>query len=191
MSGMRARGWCRQGGIMGVTLCVRPGDGGTIVAVRGEVDVCTEAPLQQALLWIIRERGARLMVDVSGVSFMDCAGLRALLATRRRAELRGGFMRLIATSAAVRRIIELTDAHEALATESWPSRAPSAVSWWCGDGRARVARWDSGRAAERSCSPSRPPGDGPAPRDHALQRSHVPGLRLIQAAGSRKLTAII
>jgi anti-sigma B factor antagonist len=86
-------------------------------AVSGDVDVCTEAPLQQALLRIIRERGARLMVDVSGVSFMDCAGLRALLATRRRAELLGGFMRLIATSAAVRRIIELTGAHEALATE--------------------------------------------------------------------------
>ena len=57
------------------------------------------------------------MVDVSGLSFMGCAGLRALLATRRRAELRGGCMRLIAASAAVRRIIELTGAHEALATE--------------------------------------------------------------------------
>ena len=101
---------------MGVTMCVRPGDGGIIVAVSGEVDVCTEAPLQQALLRIIRERGARLMLDVSGVSFMDCAGLRALLATRRCVELRGGFMRLIATSAAVRRIIELTGTHEALAT---------------------------------------------------------------------------
>ena len=102
---------------MGVTLCVRPGDGGTIVAISGEVDVCTEAPLQQALLRIIRERSARLMLDLSGVSFMDCAGLRALLATRRRAELRGGCMRLIAASAAVRRIIELTGAQEALAVE--------------------------------------------------------------------------
>ena len=61
--------------------------------------------------------GARLLLDVSGVSFMDCAGLRALLTTRRRAELRGGFMRLIAVSRAVRRIIELTGAHEALAVE--------------------------------------------------------------------------
>jgi len=102
---------------MNVTLCVRTDDGGTVVAISGEVDVCTEAPLQQALLWIIRERGARLMLDVSGVSFMDCAGLRALLATRRRAEMRGGCMRLIATSAAVRRIIELTGTHEALAPE--------------------------------------------------------------------------
>ena len=87
------------------------------MAVSGEVDVCTEGPLQQVLLRIMRERSARIFLDVSGVSFMDCAGLRALLTTRRRIELRGGCMRLIATSAAVRRIIELTGAHEALAVE--------------------------------------------------------------------------
>ena len=98
---------------MDLTLGVRPGDDGTVVAISGEVDVCTEAALQQALLRIMREHGARLLLDVSGVSFMDCAGLRALLTTRRRAELHGGFMRLIAVSRAVRRIIELTGAHEA------------------------------------------------------------------------------
>jgi len=53
---------------MDVTLGVRPGDDGTVVAVSGEVDVCTEAPLQQALLRIMREHGARLLLDVSGVS---------------------------------------------------------------------------------------------------------------------------
>ena len=65
----------------------------------------------------MREHGARLLLDVSGVSFIDCTGLRALLTIRRRAELHGGFMRLIAVSRAVRRIIELTGAHEALAVE--------------------------------------------------------------------------
>ena len=40
---------------MDVTLSIRPGDDGTVVAVSGEVDVCTEAPLQQALLQIMRE----------------------------------------------------------------------------------------------------------------------------------------
>ncbi len=102
---------------MGLTLGVRPGDDRTVVVVSGEVDVCTEASLQQALLRIMREHGARLLLDVSGVSFMDCAGLRALLTTRRRAELHGGFMRLIAVSRAVRRIIELTGAHEAMVVE--------------------------------------------------------------------------
>ena len=130
MSGMRARGWRRQGGIMGVTLCVRPGDGGTIVAIGGEVDVCTEAPLQQALLRIIRERSARLMLDVSGVSFMDCAGLRALLATRRRVARRvrapdrdlGGSPPDHRTDRNARGV--------GWPGPSWPSRAPSAVSWW-------------------------------------------------------------
>jgi anti-sigma B factor antagonist len=102
---------------MGVTLCIRAGDGGAIVAISGEVDVCSEDPLQLSLLQVIRGCGARLTLDVSGVSFMDCAGLRALLVTRRRAEMRGGFLRLTAASAAVRRIIELTGVQEALAME--------------------------------------------------------------------------
>jgi anti-sigma B factor antagonist len=102
---------------MDLTLSVRPCDDGIIVAVSGEVDVCTEGPLQQVLLWIMRQRSARIFLDMSGVSFMDCAGLRALLTTRRRTELRGGCTRLIATSTAVRLIIELTGAHEALAVE--------------------------------------------------------------------------
>ncbi len=98
---------------MTVTLCVRARDGGALVAVSGEVDLCTETSLQHSLLQVMRECGARLTLDTSGVSFMDCAGLRALLTTRRRAEMRGGFLRLIATSTAVRRVIELTNAQEA------------------------------------------------------------------------------
>jgi anti-anti-sigma factor len=102
---------------MSVTLCIRPGDGGTTVAISGEVDIRTEAQVQQSLLRIISECPAKLMLDVAGVSFMDCAGLRALLVTRHRAEMRGVFLRLIATSAAVRRIVELTGTRETLGME--------------------------------------------------------------------------
>jgi anti-sigma B factor antagonist len=128
MSVMQAAAGRVRVGIMGLTLCVRPGDDGIIVTVRGEVDVCTQGLLQQALLQIMREHGARLLLDVAGVSFMDCAGLRVLLTTRRRADLRGGFLRLIAVSRAVRRIIELTGAYEALAVEREPRTVRSAVS---------------------------------------------------------------
>jgi anti-sigma B factor antagonist len=105
---------------MGLILSVRPAGGGVLVAVSGAVDVCTEGPLQQVLLRIMRERSARIFLDLSGVSFMDSAGLQALLITRRRAELRGGCMRLIAASTAVRRSIELNRADEALAREQEP-----------------------------------------------------------------------
>ena len=117
MPGMRAAADAIRVEIMGLTLRVRPGDDSIMVAVGGEVDVCTEGLLRDALLSIMREGGPKLLLDISGVSFMDCAGLRVLLTIRRRAELRGGFMRLTAVSRPVRRIIELTDAHEALAGE--------------------------------------------------------------------------
>jgi hypothetical protein len=99
--GLRARGKRRQGGIVSLTLCVRPGYGGTIVAISGEDDAGTEAPLQLALPPIIRERGARLMLDVSGVSFMDCADLRTLRTDRhgrgigRGAEHHGPFRQIL------------------------------------------------------------------------------------------------
>src|SRR5579859_2560364 len=38
----------------------------------------------------ISRRGPQLTVDLRGVTFMDCAGLTMLLATRRRAQLEGG-----------------------------------------------------------------------------------------------------
>lgn len=93
---------------MDLTLCVRPGDCGTIVRVEGDIDVCTEGPLGEALLRIMRTCSPWLLLDLSAVSFMDCAGLRALVRTRRRAELRKGSMCLIAASAAVRKVIKLT-----------------------------------------------------------------------------------
>jgi len=92
---------------MDLTLSVRPSDRGTVVWVGGEVDVTAAVPLQDLLLRVMRAHSPWLLLDLSGISFMDCAGVRALLLTRQRAELRNGSMSLIAASAAVRRILDL------------------------------------------------------------------------------------
>ena len=102
---------------MALTLHVCPGDSSAVVWASGDVDTNMAEVFRDMMLRVMRRHSPSLLLDLSGVSFMDCAGLRALLTTRRRAELRGGFMRLIAVSRAVRRIIELTGAHEALAVE--------------------------------------------------------------------------
>jgi anti-sigma B factor antagonist len=105
---------------MDLTLHVRPCDRGTIVKVSGEVDFNAAEPLQDLLLRIMRMHGPWLLLDLSGISFMDCAGLRALVLTRQRAESRNGSMILIAVSAAVRRILHLTKTrHVFLLEDRW------------------------------------------------------------------------
>ena len=39
--------------------------------------------------------GSGVLLDLGGVTFLDCAGINVLLATRRGARLEGGWMRVV------------------------------------------------------------------------------------------------
>lgn len=93
---------------MDLTVRVRRSDHGTVVQVGGDLDIETDESFQEILLHIMRFYSPRLLLDLASVSFMDCAGLRALVMTRRRAEMRKGTMRLVAASATVRRVMAIT-----------------------------------------------------------------------------------
>jgi anti-anti-sigma factor len=73
--------------------------------VRGELDILTAPWLLVELLRVILWHGPRLVLDLSGVTFMDCAGINTLLAVRRRAQLAGGWLRVINPSRPASRII--------------------------------------------------------------------------------------
>ena len=47
---------------------------GAIVAVSGEIDIQSGPQLRDQLPGIIRRHGARLVLDLAGVTFIDCAG---------------------------------------------------------------------------------------------------------------------
>src|ERR1700761_3008416 len=113
---------------MGLTLCVRPCGGSSEVRIEGEIDLCVADQLHELLLRIARVHGPRLLLDLSAVSFMDCAGLRALVVTLRHAERHGWSMPLIAVSAMVRRIIALTGAEDALPVRDQSGNSSSASS---------------------------------------------------------------
>ena len=81
---------------------------GITVTIRGELDVQSSPQLRDQLLQVIRRYGAQLALDLGGVTFMDCAGINVLLATGRRAQLEGGWIRVTRASPWVRRIITLT-----------------------------------------------------------------------------------
>lgn len=109
-------------------ISVRRGDGRIVVAVRGECDVLT-APLLRDRLLELAGQSARTVVDLSGLEFLDCAGLRALLVGRRLAELLGGALVIAAPSPPAARVLQLTGLDRDLAIVPGPetARGPVAV----------------------------------------------------------------
>ncbi|SDC30145.1 STAS domain-containing protein [Actinokineospora iranica] len=80
-----------------------------VVSVTGEVDLATAPDLERALETALSQPEATgVRVDLSGVEFMDSAGLRVLVAARRNAETAGQSLVLHAPHDRVRRIIEIT-----------------------------------------------------------------------------------
>lgn len=81
-------------------------DGFTIVTLTGELDIGCAPVLREQLLGLLRGRAARLIIDLSRVTFCDASGLAVLVGTARRARLIGGVLRLAApapdTTAALR-----------------------------------------------------------------------------------------
>jgi len=92
---------------MALRLHVCPVDRSADVWASGDVDTSVAETFRDMMLSVMRRHSPSLLLDLSGVSFMDCAGLRALLMTRRLVAMRGGSVCLIAESPAVHRIIDL------------------------------------------------------------------------------------
>jgi hypothetical protein len=62
----------------------------------------------------MRTHGAYLDLDLTAVTFIDCSGINALLASCRHAQRLGGWMRVAGASPCVRRLIEITGLRQLL-----------------------------------------------------------------------------
>jgi anti-sigma B factor antagonist len=95
-----------------------PADPAPVLVVAGEVDVY-EAPAFRAELFdLVDEEHARVVVDCSGLTFLDSAGLAAFVDAQRRLAGRGGALVLRDLRPAARRIFEITDLVELFSFET-------------------------------------------------------------------------
>ncbi len=80
--------------------------GCVVVALRGELDVCTAADGLSALT-APAAAGARIVVDLAELAFMDCYSLGGLMAARAQARQAGGDLVLAGPQPTVLRLLVL------------------------------------------------------------------------------------
>ena len=83
-------------------------DGRTVVQVVGEIDVYTAPQLRERLDHEIEAGRHDLVVDLSGVSFMDSTGLGVLVGRLKQIRLNDGSMRLVCAHDRVLKVFVIT-----------------------------------------------------------------------------------
>ncbi|GAA3220616.1 STAS domain-containing protein [Dactylosporangium siamense] len=84
-------------------------DAGTItVTVTGAVDLSTAAALDEAVAAAVDDGPPSVVVDLAAVTFIDSAGINALLKSRRLADERGRQFRITNPTGIVRDVLDLT-----------------------------------------------------------------------------------
>jgi anti-anti-sigma factor len=91
---------------------------GTLIEVVGEVDAATVAQLSAYIEREHPDAGLPLVLDLSGVSFMDSSGLHVLVQQHHRQEEHGSGLHLAAPHERVRRILEITGVGQVLHTHA-------------------------------------------------------------------------
>lgn len=87
-----------------VTVTFEEGDDAPVVHVRGELDLL----VAERVRWMLSASRASIVVaDLSELSFLDAAGLRALCSAKGDARRRGIRLRLVGACGIVRRVFEL------------------------------------------------------------------------------------
>ncbi len=83
-------------------------NGREVVVVKGEIDVATSPALKEELYATIDRGATALVVDLSGLAFIDSSGLGVLVAALKHTRERGGELILSGLDHPALRVFEIT-----------------------------------------------------------------------------------
>ena len=95
-------------------LLVETSPGHVLIRASGELDVSNSASLTQAGEDAMADGYKTVLIDFSGITFMDSTGLSALVALHRHASARDAYVAVVAPGESARRLIELMGLDETL-----------------------------------------------------------------------------
>ena len=79
-----------------------------MLALSGEVDVSNTPQVREAGLKLLSDGARKLVVDLSGIEYMDSAGLGTLVGLQKRLREVGGAMVIAGPQPRVRRLFDIT-----------------------------------------------------------------------------------
>ena len=80
-----------------------------MVQIRGDIDLRTSPRLREQLLDTARANSGQLLLDLTGVPYMDSSGVGTMVFVKREVERGGGRMVLIGLQPRVRSVFEITN----------------------------------------------------------------------------------
>jgi len=79
-----------------------------VIALGGEVDVYTSPRVKQEIVNLLNAGTTKLVVDLTGVEYLDSTGLGVLIGALKRARERDGDLKLVCDNLRILRIFEIT-----------------------------------------------------------------------------------
>lgn len=83
-------------------------NGWAVLQVRGEVDLYTSPQLRDGITELLDQGANRIVIDLSGIEFMDSTGLGVLVVGLKRAKERDGEFALVCREGSVQKILSIT-----------------------------------------------------------------------------------
>jgi len=97
--------------------------GVVVVTPTGRLNMTAARMLREELHVIVENGGTRVVVDLSGIEFIDSSGLGALLSGLKVARRAGGDLRITAPNRQAITVLELTDLNRVLCVSASPEGA--------------------------------------------------------------------
>lgn len=113
---------------MSLQVSVEHVDGVARCVIVGEVDMATTPQLRDELLGLVDAGEQYLVLDVSGVPFLDSTGLGVLMEVHRRLRDNSGSVALVGARPALVRLLTITNLSRALPVYRSVEDAATAVS---------------------------------------------------------------
>jgi anti-anti-sigma factor len=95
----------------------QPSEGLYVVALSGEMDIATSPEFTSRMTRLDAVDSSRVVVDLSGLTFLDSSGINALVSAAKTVEAGGGKVTLAAPTSHIRQVFDIVQLSDVVAIE--------------------------------------------------------------------------